>query len=85
MDRLVFLTDVDGINDRSGKVIEKLTAAEAGALIDSGVAAGGMIPKINACLRALTVGTVARIVDGRPPHALLNELADKGGGTTIYE
>jgi acetylglutamate kinase len=83
--RLVFLTDVAGVSDDSGKVLEKLTAAEAGALIASGVASGGMIPKINACRRALEAGAVARIIDGRAPHALLNELEDKGGGTTIYE
>jgi acetylglutamate kinase len=81
--RLVFLTGVEGVSDRSGRLIEKLTAAEAEALIASGVASGGMVPKINACRRALGAGAVTRIIDGRPPHALLNELGGKGGGTTI--
>ena len=54
---------------------------EAKALIDSGVASGGMIPKIKACLRA-NVAT-ARIIDGRQPHALLKEVEGAGGGTII--
>jgi acetylglutamate kinase len=83
--RLVFLTDVAGVTDAEGKVIEKLSAAAAGALVKSGVASGGMIPKINACLRALEAGTTARIIDGRPPHALRDEIAGKGSGTTIYK
>jgi acetylglutamate kinase len=44
-----------------------------------------MIPKINACLRALTVNSIARIIDGKKPHALLKELEDGDGGTTIYK
>jgi acetylglutamate kinase len=44
-----------------------------------------MIPKINACLRALTVNTIARIIDGRQPHALLKEMEGQGSGTTIYK
>jgi acetylglutamate kinase len=44
-----------------------------------------MIPKINACLRALNAGTVARIIDGRTPHALWLALEGKGGGTAIIK
>jgi len=84
-ERLVFLTDVAGISNQSGEVIPSLSAGEAEAMICSGVASGGMIPKINACLRALSAGASARIIDGRKPHALIDELEDKGGGTTIYK
>ena len=82
---LIFLTDVDGISDEEGRVIPELTADEAKALIESGVASGGMIPKITACLKALTVNALARIIDGRQSHALLNELKGSGGGTEIGE
>lgn len=82
-EKLIFLTDVDGVNGEGGKVIPEMTAEEAKSLIDSGVASGGMIPKISACLKALTANTVTRIIDGRKPHALLNELKGYKGGTTI--
>ncbi len=82
-ERLVFLTDVNGIADGSGRVLPVITPGEAEGLIDSGVASGGMIPKIRACLRALDRVASARIIDGRPPHALLREMEGKGGGTTI--
>ncbi|MFC1970899.1 acetylglutamate kinase [Chloroflexota bacterium] len=84
-ERLIFLTDVPGISNQSGEIISRLSDGEAEALIASGVASGGMIPKINACLRTLTMGTLTRIIDGRKPHALIDELEGKDGGTTIYK
>ncbi|MCJ7604555.1 MAG: acetylglutamate kinase [Dehalococcoidales bacterium] len=84
-ERLVFLTDVGGINDASGKLISRLSAREAEELTDSGVISGGMIPKINACLTALSAGAITRIIDGKKPHALVNELAGLDGGTTIFK
>jgi acetylglutamate kinase len=81
--RLVFLTDVDGIQDKSGKTIPQLSKAEAEALIASGVITEGMIPKVYACLKALKAGSLARIIDGRKPHALLKEVESGEGGTTI--
>ena len=84
-DKLVFLTNVAGINDASGKVIPRLSAKEAQSLVESGVISGGMIPKLNACLTALNAGAIARIIDGRQPHALTSEFAGQNGGTTIYE
>ncbi len=84
--RLVYLTDVEGVKDSSGELIPRLSAKEAEAKILSGVIAGGMIPKINACLKALKAGSIARIIDGRKPHALLNEIESGGsGGTTLYK
>jgi acetylglutamate kinase len=83
-DKLVFLTDIAGICDKSGKVISSLTTKEAEAAIASGVASGGMIPKIRAGIRALDGSGETRIIDGRQPHALLNEIENGLGGTTIY-
>lgn len=84
-ERLIFLTDVAGISDRSGKLLSKLSSNEAEELIASGIATGGMIPKISACLRALSGTAATCIIDGRQPHALLNEMREGGGGTTIYK
>jgi len=80
---LVFLTDVEGVSDGSGKLLQKLSAAEAEALLASGVASGGMIPKIRACLKALSNGSKTCIIDGRQPHALLSEVEESSGGTRI--
>ena len=83
-ERLIFLTDVAGISDNSGRFIPELTTDEAEALMTSGVASGGMIPKIKACLRALSNSSAACIImDGRKPHALLKEIEEGGSGTTI--
>jgi acetylglutamate kinase len=83
-EKLVFLTDVAGISDHSGNLLTHLSPDEAESLVASGTASGGMIPKIKACLRALSgTSTACIIVDGRQSHALLNEIEGKGGGTTI--
>ena len=83
--RLIFLTDVEGIKDKFGKVLPQVSKAEAEALIESLTIIGGMIPKVNACLKALKTGTIARIIDGRKPHALLKEIEGGDGGTTICQ
>ncbi|MFC1933163.1 acetylglutamate kinase [Chloroflexota bacterium] len=82
-ERLIFLTDVAGISDNQGKLLPQLSSSEAEALVTSGVASGGMIPKIKACLRALSKTSITSIIDGRQPHALLREIEGKGSGTTI--
>ena len=84
-ERLIFLTDVVGICDSSGKLLPQLSPGEAEALVASGVASGGMIPKIKASLRALSRTSTAHIIDGRQPHALLREIEEGSGGTTIRE
>lgn len=81
--RLIFLTDVPGLYDNSKRLIRKLSPSDARAMIISGVATGGMATKIEACLIALTKVPMTRIIDGRVPHALLNEVEGKGDGTTI--
>jgi len=82
-ERLIFLTDVGGIRDQSGKLLPQLSPGEAEALMVSSVASGGMIPKIKACLRALSDIQTTSIIDGRQPHALLKEIEGEGSGTTI--
>jgi acetylglutamate kinase len=88
VEKLVFLTDVDGIRDGSGRVVPRLNLAGARDMLASGVASGGMIPKTEASLRALTTTKVVRIIDGRASHALFQDIAGKArqtkrGGTTI--
>jgi acetylglutamate kinase len=82
-EQIVFLTDVVGICDRSGQLMPRLRPDEAEELVNSGVASGGMIPKIRASLRALSMAEAARIIDGRQPQALLRELEGENSGTTI--
>lgn len=82
-EKLVFLTDVPGLYDKSNKPIRRLGPGDARKLIASGVASGGMEAKIEACLMALARVPVTRIVDGRVPHVLLNEFEGEGDGTTI--
>jgi acetylglutamate kinase len=81
--QLIFLTDVPGIYDSARKLISKLDVGEARKLVESGIAAGGMVAKIEACLLALPRISKTRIIDGRTSHALLNEIDGIGVGTTI--
>jgi len=82
-ERLIFLTDVAGIMDGSGRVIPRLDRRRAHLLSRSGVVRGGMIPKLDACLRALEGTRAADIIDGRQPGALLNCVKGQGTGTRI--
>lgn len=82
-EKIIFLTDVAGILDSSGKLIKEISVKEAEGLITSGVAKKGMIPKIRAGVRALSRNGVARVIDGRQPHALTAEVDGKLEGTTI--
>lgn len=82
-ERLILLTDVAGVMDGLGKLLPRLSAGEASSLLASGVVSGGMIPKVEACLRALSTVPMTQIVDGRERHALIEAIAGKGSGTTI--
>ncbi len=82
-ERLIFLTDVDGIHDNQDKILAKISAREAESIIDSGVASGGMIPKIKACLIAVSNKASTCIIDGRQPHVLLHNVNGKKTGTVI--
>jgi acetylglutamate kinase len=82
-DNLIFLTDVPGVQDSEGKVLPSLSPDEARALIDSGVITGGMIPKVEGCLRALSGVALTQIIDGRNEGALLAAIEGNGNGTII--
>jgi acetylglutamate kinase len=82
--QLVLLTDVDGVRDADGRRLDALTAGEAETLIDSGVIAGGMVPKVRAALGALAYdGAEAIIADSSAPEALVRALGDPTFGTRI--
>ncbi|MGN1038802.1 MAG: acetylglutamate kinase [Mailhella sp.] len=85
--RLLMLTDVAGILDREGRLIEHLSAEDARRLLADGTLSGGMIPKTNCCLSALEQGVdKVTIVDGRVENCLLLELlTDQGIGTEIVK
>ncbi len=80
---LVFLTDVDGVLDGDGALIEEVDAAGAAALREAGVLDGGMIPKINAALRAAERGVVAHVANGRLPHTLERIASGEVPGTRV--
>jgi acetylglutamate kinase len=82
-DKLIFLTDVPGLYDKDKKIIDYISPNEAEKLVNSGSVSDGMMAKIKASLEALAKVSVTRIIDGRVPHALHNEIEGKGGGTTI--
>ena len=82
-ERLVFQTDVEGVLDATRRLIPRMTRRQARDLIGSGVASGGMIPKIEACADALeTVGS-GHIIDGRIAGALLRCIGGQDVGTRI--
>ena len=84
-ERLLFLTDVEGILDRDKKLLPSLDRQAVARLQDEAVIDGGMLPKVEACLRALDGGVAkTHVIDGRVPHAVLLELfTDRGVGTEI--
>lgn len=81
--RLIFLTDVEGVLDASGRLLPSLNPEEARSLMASGAAHGGMIPKLEAALVAQEHRVPTLIVDGREPHALRKGLEDAPVGTYI--
>jgi acetylglutamate kinase len=85
-ERLVLLTDVEGVLDKEGKVVPHLKVAEAKALIADGTISGGMIPKIETAIDAVEAGVKAAVIlDGRIPHVLLLELFTEHGAGTLIE
>ena len=84
--KVILLTDVEGVLGGDGKVIPVLSREEARKRIDAGEVTGGMIPKVEACIRALDAVPLAHIVDGRTKHALLLELFTEAGiGTMVTQ
>jgi acetylglutamate kinase len=82
-ERLVFLTDVEGVLDSSRRLIPRLTERQARGLMHSNVVAGGMMPKIEACLAAVSEGSLTQIVDGRKPRVLSEVLSGVLLGTRV--
>lgn len=84
-EKLILLTDVEGVKDKDGNVIYEAHKHEIHDMIDDGTISGGMIPKVLGCLEAIDAGvTGVHIIDGRVPHCLLLEIFTKTGiGTLI--
>jgi acetylglutamate kinase len=84
-EKLILLTDVPGIIDKKEKIISTLKKRQISRLVGDGTIAGGMLPKVQACLKAIENGvSKTHIIDGRVPHCLLLEIFTKEGiGTEI--
>ena len=87
--RLIMMTDIAGIlrdKEDPSTLIPMITVRDARKLYDSGVISGGMIPKVECCIRAIDLGVKKVIImDGRIPHALLQELLTNEGAGTMVE
>ena len=82
--RLMLLTDVQGVKDKEGEVLTRLTRADIQRLIADGTIAGGMIPKVETALYGIDQGIEAAVIlDGRTPHGVLLELFTKHGAGTL--
>ena len=85
-DKLLFLSDIEGILDENGSLITRLPLDQVSKLIQQGTIHSGMIPKIEACIHAVTIGVDSvHIVNGTKPHSLLRELFTVEGSGTIIE
>ena len=84
--RLLLLTDVPGVLDKSNGLIKQLSVDDARRLIADGTISGGMIPKVETCIYALEAGVEGVVIlDGKVEHAVLLELlTDLGAGTLIH-
>ena len=82
-EKMIFLTDVEGIMDSSKRLLPRITRRQADSLVRSNIISGGMLPKIEACISALDGGAVSQIIDGRKPGALKEAAAGEKLGTRI--
>jgi acetylglutamate kinase len=84
-EKFVLMTDTAGVCDRDGKLLQSLTAADIAHLRETEVISGGMIPKVECALAALSGGVgKVHVIDGRVQHAILLEVfTDSGVGTEI--
>jgi len=84
-EKLILLTDIEGVKDKQGKLISTIDVQRVPDLINDGTISGGMIPKVNCCLDAVEEGVAkTHIIDGRMEHACLLEIfTDKGIGTAV--
>jgi len=86
-EKLILLTDVEGVKDKQGNLLTSISVAQMNRLIADESIVGGMIPKVECCAKALAGGAKkAHIIDGRVEHAVLLEIfTDKGVGTEIIQ
>ncbi len=86
-EKLMFLTDVEGVKDKEGNIIHAMTPEKANELIEDGTICGGMIPKVCGCLEAVNEGVKrVHIIDGRILHSILLEIfTDAGIGSMFTE
>ncbi|MEA2679687.1 MAG: acetylglutamate kinase [Candidatus Binataceae bacterium] len=86
-EKLILLTDVEGVKDEKGKLIPSLDAARAKKMISSGTIGEGMIPKVECCLNALNAGVArAHVVDGQAAHVVLQTVfSEEGVGTEVIQ
>ncbi len=84
-EKLILLTDIDGVKDKQGNLISTIDVQRVPDLINNGTISGGMIPKVNCCVDAVDAGVAkTHIIDGRMEHACLLEMfTDKGIGTVV--
>jgi acetylglutamate kinase len=82
-EKLVLFTDVPGVLDAHGAVLPELSRDQVESMLEDGTIRGGMIPKIQACLRALETVPRVHVLDGREPHALIRELFTREGVGTM--
>lgn len=84
-EKLILLTDVEGVKNKKGDLLSTLKIRQACKLIEDGVVAAGMIPKVRCCIEALEGGVgKTHIIDGRVKHAILLEIfTEEGVGTEV--
>jgi acetylglutamate kinase len=84
-EKLILLTDVEGVLDADGRLVPELSRDRARELTVAGAVRGGMIPKLECCIAAVQGGVArAHVIDGRVQHAILLEVfTDRGVGTVI--
>ena len=84
-ERLILLTDVDGVLDKKGNLLTEISLNDIKKLIKNGTISGGMIPKIETCVNAIREGVKAAVIlNGKVPHAILLEIfTERGVGTLI--
>ena len=85
-ERILLLTDVEGVLDSDKKLIANISVTKAESMINDKIITGGMIPKIKTCLETVASGVKAAvIIDGRSPHAILREIFTTGGSGTMID
>ena len=85
-ERILLLTDVEGVLDSDKKLISNISVTKAESMINDKIITGGMIPKIKTCLETVASGVKAAvIIDGRSPHAILREIFTTSGSGTMID